>query len=83
MNISPSRSLKLLPILGDPSLPSLPLPFIPGLLPANSAVRLGDNGPAVLCLCMPCKGSGRFVGAVELADESDVCDWTPRSRDFF
>jgi hypothetical protein len=43
---SPSRSLKLLPILGVPSLPDLeaPFPLGPGPFPANSAVRLGDSG---------------------------------------
>jgi hypothetical protein len=78
----PSKSLKLLPILGVPSLPSLPFPFIPGLLPANSMVRFGDNGP-VGFLRVPCKGSGRFVpSVVELADESDVWDCSNVSMHF-
>jgi len=71
-----SRSLKLLPILGVPSLSCLPFPFDPGLRPANSTVRLGDSGPVGRCLCVPCRGSGRRVaGVAELADESsDVCE---------
>jgi hypothetical protein len=47
----PSRSLKLLPMLGVPSLPSRP-PFLPlpiGLRPASSAVRRGDSGPRGRC----------------------------------
>jgi hypothetical protein len=82
----PSKSLKLLPILGVPSLPSLPLPFIPGLRPANSAVLLGDNGPVGLCLWDPSFGNcaGRLAtGAVELAEESEVCDCCATSIDFF
>lgn len=70
-------------MLGEPSLPSRALPLPAGLLPASSAVRLGDSGPANLCLCIPCNGSGFFDGAVELADESDVCDSTPMSDDRF
>jgi len=76
-----SRSLKLLPILGVPSLPSRPSPFPlpPGLRPANSAVRLGESGPVGRCLWFPLlalvPGPGRRVmGAVELAEESDVWD---------
>lgn len=62
-------------MLGLPSLPSLPFPFMPGLLPASSAVRLGLSGPVGRCLCRPCEGSGRFVVAgVELALESLVAD---------
>lgn len=38
----PSRSLKLLPMLGVPSLPSL---FMPGLSRANSALCRGLNAP--------------------------------------
>lgn len=70
--ILPSRSLKLLPILGVPSLPSrdVPLPFTPGLLPASSAVRRGDSGPAGRR--SPCALVDTM--AAELADESDVCD---------
>jgi hypothetical protein len=63
----PSRSLKLLHILGVPSLPSRPLPFP---LPANSAVLLGESGtlpplpvPAGYPLCPT---------AAELVDESLV-----------
>ena len=61
---SPSKSLKLLPMLGVPSLPSRPF---------NSAVRFGDNGPCtpplpllpMSCLLVP-------AAAAELVDESDV-----------
>jgi hypothetical protein len=73
--IIPSKSLKLLPILGVPSLPSLPFPLLIGLLPANSAVLLGDNGPVNLCLGGVASGRARAgVRAAELADESDVWD---------
>lgn len=80
----PSKSLKLLPILGLPSLPSLPFPFIPGLLPASSAVRFGLSGPVGLCLCLsnPCKACGRFVAGVELALESLVADCSAASMLF-
>jgi hypothetical protein len=78
-----SKSLKLLPILGVPSLSCLPLPFNPGLLPASSAVRRGDKGPLSRCRCVPCKGSGRRgAGAVELVEESEVADWRVASIDF-
>ena len=66
---SPSKSLKLLPMLGLPSLPSLPFP---GLLPANSAVRLGLSGPGFFPF--PRVTSTLLRGAAELALESDVCD---------
>ena len=67
----PSRSLKLLPMLGVPvpSLPSLEynLPFPTGLRPDSSAVRRGESGPGRLSL-------GGFLEpkAAELAEESDV-----------
>ena len=70
----PSKSLKLLPILGLPSLPSRPnpFPFAPGLLPASSTVRFGLNGPGPVCLFGP--GPGLVAGAAELALESEVWD---------
>jgi hypothetical protein len=78
-----SRSLKLLPILGVPSLPSLPFPLDPGLRPLSSAVRLGDKGPACLCREVPCKGSGRRdISAAELVEESEVCEWFTTSTGF-
>lgn len=79
----PSKSLKLLPILGVPSLSCRPFPFNPGLRPASSAVRLGDKGPVGRWRCVPCSGSGRLgAGAVELVDESDVADCSAVSIDF-
>jgi len=79
----PSKSLKLLPILGVPSLSCLPFPFNPGLRPASSAVRLGDSGPVSLCRCVPCNGSGRRgAGVVELVEESEVADCSAASIDF-
>ena len=79
----PSKSLKLLPILGVPSLSCRPFPFNPGLLPASSAVLLGDRGPVSICRCVPRNGSGRRgAGAVELVEESEVADWSAASIDF-
>lgn len=66
-----SRSLKLLPMLGVPSLPSreYPLDFPLGLFPDSSAVRLGDSGPGGRCSrAFPC----RCAGAPDPTDESDV-----------
>lgn len=79
----PSRSLKLLPILGVPSLsreyvaaafPLLP----PGLRPvASSMVRRGDSGP--LALGRLWSDDTLFSGVVaELADESEVWEWWMR-----
>ena len=66
----PSRSLKLLPILGVPSLPfPLPLP-----VPANSAVRRGLNGPTGRSPLTCTSLLGAAEAGVELAEESDVCD---------
>lgn len=62
----PSRSLKLLPILGAPSLPSREYP-----LPFSSAVRRGDSGFDT-CLRLPSLlEEGK---AAELAEESECCD---------
>lgn len=74
----PSKSLKLLPMLGVPSLPSreYPLPFELGLFPDNSAARRGDRGPPP-----PAAGRRSLVAelremsAGELVDESDVSEW--------
>jgi hypothetical protein len=71
----PSRSLKLLPMLGVPSLSRpvfLPLPT--GLRPASSAVRRGDRGPGGICRRFEAFWVGFVIGAVELADESEVRD---------
>lgn len=65
----PSRSLKLLPILGVPSLSrdgSLPLPL--GMRPDSSAVRRGDKGPKAL---FRSKGAFWEAGPGEPADESE------------
>jgi len=65
--ILPSRSLKLLLMLGVPLLSrEYPLDLLPGLWPASSIVRRGDRGPL-----------GRVSGppldtGVELVEESDV-----------
>lgn len=67
----PSKSLKLLPILGLPSLPSLPRP---GLLPASSAVFRGLNGPGLFPPIPTSTLLRSVTGAVELALESLVCD---------
>lgn len=56
----PSRSLKLLPMLGVPSLPSL--------RPANSAVRRGLSGPGTLRRCPT--GLRFTAGLAELVLES-------------
>ena len=66
----PSRSLKLLPILGVPSLPfPLPLP-----VPASSAVLRGLSGPTGLSPLTCTSLLGAAEAGVELAEESDVCD---------
>lgn len=65
----PSRSLKLLPMLGVPSLSlEYPLPFPPGLRPARSIVLRGDFGtPGLFRSDEPWTKT-----AAELAEESDV-----------
>ena len=70
-NSLPSRSLKLLPMLGVPSLSrEYPLPLLgPGLRPVSSIVRRGDSGPLGLCLSPPC---GCAMCATELAEESEA-----------
>jgi len=74
-----SKSLKLLPILGVPSLPSRPkaLPLPPGLRPASSAGLRGDNGVsgAILCLCLgwfPLSLESWLARGAEPAEESEV-----------
>lgn len=68
----PSRSLKLLPMLGVPSLPSLEYP-----LRFSSAVLRGDSGPEGF-LRLP--GDGLDMYAAEFSDESEFDDfWSMRS----
>lgn len=67
----PSKSLKLLPMLGVPSLPSREYPFLLGLLPDSSAGRRGERGPAGRL--SPVEGPLDTM-AGELVDESDVSE---------
>lgn len=71
MIVLPSRSLKLLSILGVPSLASLPEPTDRrGLERASSAVRRGLKGPAAW-LARRLFSVGRFTGTPELAELAD------------
>lgn len=63
----PSRSLKLLPMLGVPSLPSLEYPFR-----FNSAVLRGDSGPEG---CLRPLDDGLDMKAAEFSDESELDDF--------
>lgn len=67
-----SKSLKLLPMLGVPSLPSREYPFLLGLLPDSSAGRRGERGP--VGRLSPVEGPLDTM-AGELVDESDVSEW--------
>jgi hypothetical protein len=63
----PSRSLKLLPMLGVPSLPSLEY-----TLRFNSAVLRGDSGPEG---CLRPLDDGLDMKAAEFSDESELVDF--------
>lgn len=62
-----SRSLKLLPMLGVPSLPSLEYPFC-----FSSAVLRGDSGPEG---CLRPLDDGLDMKAAEFSDESELDDF--------
>lgn len=63
----PSRSLKLLPILGVPSLSrEYALDLLPGLRLASSIVRRGDKGP------LGRLSLGALDTGAELVEESEV-----------
>jgi hypothetical protein len=72
----PSMSLKLLPILGVPSDPSLLVPCLLGLSLANSALCLGLSGPGLT-------PEGFGASLAELAKDelaSNTSDFVTRSR---
>lgn len=76
----PSRSLKLLPILGVPSLVSRPADAIDrrGLKGVSSAARRGLRGPPLWCICRRRSVAGCDAGTpelTELVDESAVGDF--------